>query len=100
MFDSNAALVIVPDLGRSVVGGALEAGTGFLAAGVALGWGVAILPLTGAVGGVGRAAGFVVDCEMEVARVGWAALARTRGVEREAEGARVVAFEVGACNVD
>lgn len=70
VFDSNAALVIVPDLGRPVFGGVLEGGTGFLAAGVALGWGVAVLPLMGAVGGVGRAAGFVVDRETEVARVG------------------------------
>lgn len=58
MFDSNAALVIVPDLGRSVFGGA----------GVALGWAVAVLPLTGAVGTVGRAAGFVVVRETDVAR--------------------------------
>lgn len=63
MFDSNAALVIVPDLGRSVFGGA-----GFLGAGVALGWAVAVLPLTGAVGTVGRAAGFVVVRETDVAR--------------------------------
>ena len=70
VFDSNAALVIVPDLGRPAFGGALEGGAGFLAAGVALGCSVTVLPLTGAVGGVGRTAGFVVGREKDVVRQG------------------------------
>lgn len=65
MFDSKAALLIVPDLGRPVFGGAA-----FLAAGVPSGWVVTVLPLAGAVGAVGRAAGLIVGREMDVARKG------------------------------
>lgn len=100
MFDSNAALVIVPDLGRAVLGGVLEDGVGFLALGVVLCWVVAVLPLAGAVGAVGRAAGFIVDRETDVVRESWAAPARTGGVERAVESARVVALEMGARTVD
>jgi len=76
-FDSNAALVIVPDLGRPVLGefgeDMLEPGeaTTFLATGVVrvLTWVVAALvALAGAVGAAGRAAGFVVGRETQGAR--------------------------------
>lgn len=69
-FDSNASLVIVPDLGRPVYGETSEEGTGFLRAGAVLGRGVVVLPLTGAVVMVGRTAGFVVGRERDVARLG------------------------------
>ena len=68
MFESNSALVIVPDLGRPVFGGTLEGAPGFLVEGVVLGWGVTALPLTSAVGGVGRAAGFAIGRETDAAR--------------------------------
>lgn len=96
VLDSNAALVIVPDLGRWLVGGASEEGTAFFAAGVALGLVVAGLPRWSLAG----AADFVVSRETDVVRLGWATPARTGGVERVVEGARVVALETGARTVD
>lgn len=88
---SNAALVIVPDLGRGTVLSKASDDARFLAVST-LGWVGAGLLLTGAVG----AACLTVGRETDGTREGRAVLACTGGVEP----ARVVAREMGARTVD
>jgi hypothetical protein len=93
-FDSNAALVIVPDVGRAalvrVLAGMLRVVTG------AVGLLEAAFPASFVILVAALVAGRATDGPRE----GAAVLARTGGVERAAEGARVVARETGARTVD